>query len=67
MKTFRDELTSLINYHSLENGSDTPDFILADYLVSCLGAFDIANSARQQWTEEKGASMEAFRGDKHRL
>ena len=30
------ELTDIINKHSLENGSDTPDFILAEYLVSCL-------------------------------
>ncbi len=48
MDNFRDELTSLINCHSLENASDTPDFILANYLMACLNAFDVANSARQE-------------------
>lgn len=43
---FRDELETLINKWSKENGSDTPDFILADYLQSCLNAFDEAVRAR---------------------
>lgn len=30
MHNFRKELQTLINKNSLENGSDTPDFILAD-------------------------------------
>jgi hypothetical protein len=33
---FRDELEELINRHSMENGSNTPDFVLAEYLVKCL-------------------------------
>ena len=32
---FRKELACLINRYSRENGSDTPDFILADYLDGC--------------------------------
>ena len=40
MQEFKKELTSLINRHSLENGSDSPDFILADYLTGCLHAFN---------------------------
>lgn len=39
---FRNELESLINRHSMENGSNTPDFLLAGYLQSCLDAFDHA-------------------------
>jgi len=46
---FRIELEELINRCSLENGSDTPDFILADYLNTCLSAFDSAVRARDQW------------------
>jgi len=46
---FRKELENLINLHSLENGSDTPDFILAEYLVSCLKAFDAAVRRRDEW------------------
>lgn len=43
---FEYELRQLINKYSKERGSDTPDHILADYLVHCLNAFDIAVSKR---------------------
>jgi len=46
---FRKELEELINRYSLENGSDTPDFILADYLVMCLETFDKILQLREQW------------------
>lgn len=49
MEHFRKELETLINKHSLENGSDTPDFILANYLTKCLEAFDTALVARERW------------------
>ncbi len=49
----RDELVkslaSRINYHSVENGSNTPDFLLAEYLVSCLESFDKACNSRTKW------------------
>jgi hypothetical protein len=48
-KEFRDELTSLINRHSIENGSNTPDFILCDYLTKCLETFDDIVSQREKW------------------
>ena len=46
MKEFRDELQDLINRHSMENGSDTPDDVLAVYLTTCLRAFDDAVKTR---------------------
>ena len=46
---FRKELENLINCESLEGESDTPDFILADYLVDCLAAFDKAVNQRAGW------------------
>ncbi len=46
---FRKGLEDLINRHSKENGSDTPDFILADYLGNCLDNFDAIVSARERW------------------
>lgn len=49
MKRFRQELEELINKHSLENGSDTPDFILAEFLLESLRAFDRATNARESW------------------
>jgi len=47
--SFYQELTSLINRHSKENGSNTPDFVLARYLQDCLAAFDNASLARSNW------------------
>lgn len=46
---FRVGLERLINCHSKENGSDTPDFILAEYLLDCLKAFDRAANERSRW------------------
>jgi len=46
MNNFRKELQDIINKNSLENGSNTPEFILAEYLVDCLNAFDKATSKR---------------------
>lgn len=46
---FRDELSSLLNKCSRENGSNTPDWILANYMTSCLEAFEIASNRRDQW------------------
>jgi hypothetical protein len=47
--TFQQELSSLINKHSLENGSNTPDFVLATYLNACLESFDAAVKRRTEW------------------
>lgn len=38
--TLREELRAVLNRHSAENASDTPDFVLAEYVMSCIGAFD---------------------------
>jgi hypothetical protein len=46
---FRGELQALINSHSMENGSDTPDFILAEFLTDCLAAFDKTVKERTRW------------------
>ena len=46
---FRTELTALLNKHSKENGSDTPDWILSNYLYDCIEAFDNATKDRQRW------------------
>lgn len=49
MKGLRYEIEKAVNRVSAENGSNTPDFILADYLVSCLAAFDRAVTHRERW------------------
>jgi len=43
------EIMSAINCASRENVSNTPDFILANYLLDCLTAFEKASNAREQW------------------
>jgi len=47
--TFQEELEQLINRHSLENASNTPDFILAQYLDGCLAVFNTAIQQRETW------------------
>jgi hypothetical protein len=42
-------LRALLNRYSAENGSDTPDFVLAEYLLGCLLAFDAAVRRREAW------------------
>ena len=51
---FRDDLTNLINHHSKENGSGTPDFILAEYLQGCLDVFDRTSQKRREWYGANG-------------
>ena len=47
MADFKKELENLINCHSKENESDTPDFVLAQYLVRCLDVFNRAVQQRE--------------------
>lgn len=45
----RKKIEQAINNSSAENGSNTPDFILAEYLTDCLAALDKAAKAREAW------------------
>lgn len=47
--TFRQKLEALINTHSLENTSDTPDYLLADFMIHCLTIFNGTVNARREW------------------
>lgn len=49
MDTFRNELENLINRMSIENGSNTPDFVLAEYLTNCLCIYEKAIEQREAW------------------
>lgn len=48
-EALRGDLSAVLNRYSRDNGSNTPDFILAQYLASCLDAFDLAVQARARW------------------
>ena len=43
------ELSSVVNRYSLENISNTPDFILAEYLMVCLENFNKISNDRENW------------------
>jgi hypothetical protein len=49
LTSLRDRIKHAINGTAAENGSDTPDFILADYLLASLDAFDAAVRFREEW------------------
>jgi hypothetical protein len=53
--SFQVEVEKLINKCCMENGSDTPDFILAEYLSECLAAYDKAVTHRERWYGRKTA------------
>lgn len=64
MSNLQKEIASLLNAHCAENGSDTPDFILAEYLMTCLTAFDAATKAREEWhglKTDRGRNMTRLR------
>ncbi len=46
---FQEELIDLLNRHSVENESDTPDFILAQVLLGCLKVWNDAVLKRDAW------------------
>ena len=49
MSDFKMELRDLLNRYSMESGSDTPDFILAEFMFRCLLAFNMAVEDRDKW------------------
>lgn len=54
LEFFRLELTRLISIHSLESLSNTPDFLLANYLVDCLIGFCNAVNRRDKGRNNNG-------------
>lgn len=46
--SFNKKLEKLINIHSMENESNTPDFILAKFMSECLQSFNNAVKHREQ-------------------
>jgi hypothetical protein len=46
---FASELEVLLNRHSMESPSNTPDFILAKYLIDCLATYNKTIVDRANW------------------
>lgn len=43
------ELSDLLNKYSLENESNTPDFLMASFMLQCLSAYHEAVHNRDIW------------------
>jgi hypothetical protein len=65
MSDFVKELREVINRHSRENGSNTPDFILSGFLEDCLNAFDCAVKQRESWYGRKAPEEMGSAGLQH--
>ncbi len=61
---FQIELEKLINAHSIENTSGTPDFILAAYLMKCIEAYEAAVRCRDDWYDFKPFEQRSVDGPK---
>ena len=49
IENFKHDLAKLINIYSLEAVSNTPDFIIAEYLTNTLLEFDKLMRSRDNW------------------
>ena len=47
--SLENELATLLNRYSVENGSNTPDFILASFLLAVLQSWNAAVQRREVW------------------
>jgi hypothetical protein len=52
VETFEQALTRVLNTYSQENASNTPDFILAQYLTGCLAVWNAAVVRREAWYDD---------------
>jgi hypothetical protein len=71
MSDLRTEIEQAINRCSAENASNTPDFILAEYLTGCLEVYNKAIRMREDWygqsmspgKRQMTLELEATKGD----
>jgi len=54
--SFCDNLTALLNRYNQETASNTPDWILAEYLLACLHTWNTTMQQRQEWYAAPTAS-----------
>ena len=58
------EFAGAVNRLSMENGSNTPDWIIGDFIAAVLTAFDSAVNAREKWYGRTAPLPEALRQEK---
>jgi hypothetical protein len=54
------DLAAVLNRHSRENYSNTPDFVLAEYLVNCLRSFETAENLKDELCRDHSAKTESL-------
>ena len=59
MSDLENEIRAALNRASAESNSDTPDFILAGFLMDCLEAWDQATVARETFYGREVGSVKA--------
>ena len=64
-RLLKDDLVALLNKYSQDSLANTPDFILADYLLNCLKAFRNASKLNQEW-HQKDKTLGVGRGLSHK-
>lgn len=67
-RSLYNEFRELINRNSREHDSNSPDHILAEYLCSCLDAFEGATRERDRWyaiQPEPGHAFQHIAGNGH--
>jgi hypothetical protein len=62
-----EELEALMNRYSIENESNTPDFLLAEYVRNCLNAYNEAVRARDAWYDVNLEPGNAHFGEDHAI
>jgi hypothetical protein len=55
--TFQEDLVRLINKHSVENDSGTPDWILAEIMMANLRAWELGIHLRNNWRGDRNDSI----------
>ena len=61
---FERELEGLINKYSLQSKSDTPDFMLAEYLINCLNNFNVITKKIERWYVNGGYKSDVIKGER---
>lgn len=60
---FERELEGLINKYSSQSESDSPDFMLAEYLINCLNNFNPVTRKKGRWNANVGYKSDVMKGD----
>jgi hypothetical protein len=54
LNQFKVGLAEVINYHSIDNLLNVPDFILAEFLNNIIAALVAMNEAKRKWETPNG-------------